>query len=226
MKTGVKVFIAIILTAAIAGGGVWYYQNQKAEKDQKALDDQITALKSKTAESSVTNDNPSGPTTDQVAVTWKTYKNGLYGFNLQYPSNWTLAEKPGSGDDRPVVSLTSPETLANFKAAGDKAGDYSEDISISYYLTVADEPENKINKYGAKTIDQLISTNTAIQKIGSITFGGLPGTEVYWGGLTQNYAILVMNQDHFFKIWLNNVTDKASLSDNTKKILASFQFTN
>jgi len=226
MKTGVKIFVAIVITAAVAGGGVWYYQNQKAEKEQNDLNQRISDLEKKTAESSITDENPSGPTTDQVAVTWKTYKNGLYGFNLQYPSNWTLIEKPGTGDDRPVVSLTSPETLANFKTAGDKAGDYSEDVSIHYYQTVADEPENKINKYGAKTIDQLISTNTAIQKIGSITFGGLPGTEVYWGGLTQNYAILVMNQDHFFKIWLNNVTDKAILSDSLKKIISSFQFTN
>jgi hypothetical protein len=226
MKTGAKVFIAVLLTAAIAGGGVWYYQNQKAEKDKKALNDQITTLQNKTAQSTVTDDNPAGPTTDQVAVTWKTYKNGLYGFNLQYPSTWTLTEKANTGDEKSVVSLASPETTATYKAANGKEGVNPDDFSVYYYQTVADETENKTNSYGATSIDTLISTNTAIKKIGAVTFGGLPATDVYWGGLTKNYAILAMNQDHFFKIFLNNVSDKANLSDNLKKIIASFQFTN
>jgi hypothetical protein len=125
-----------------------------------------------------------------------------------------------------VVSLASPETVNAYKTANGQEGVYPDDFSVYYYFSVADEYENKTNNYGARNIDQLISTNTAIQKIGDITFGGLPSTEVYWSGLGKYYAILTMKDDHLYKIWFNTADDKAKLSEIEKKIISSFQFTN
>lgn len=226
MSTGFKVTISIIITAIIIGGGTYYYLNQKAEQEKTDLNNQISDLENEPVTSTITDENPNGPVDNQETVSWKTYKNGLYGFNLQYPSNWTLAEGvQGGSTDKSVVSLASPETTAAFKAANGKEGAYSDDFSIYYYISVADEAENKANNYGAKTIDQLISTNPAIQKIGSTTLGGLPATDVYWSGLGKYYAILAMKQDHLLKVWFSNIDDKANLTDTEKKIISSVQFT-
>lgn len=226
MSTFLKITLSVLLTAVVVGGGVWYFIDKKADEEKKQLNQRISDLEKQNTESQVTNENPEGPAANQQAISWKTYKNGKYGFNLQYPSTWTITENAGSNYDKSVVSLASPETVSAFNAANGQEGIYSDDISVYYYISVADEAENKENNYGARTIDQLITTNKAIEKIGSVTLGGLASTEVYWGGLGKYYTILTMKDDHLFKTFFSNVSDKAKLTETEKKILSSFQFTN
>lgn len=213
MKNFGKNLLLVIITAAIVGGGVYYYLNKKSDQDKQNLNNQIEDLRQQTTGSSISDENPEGPSIDQEAISWKTYKNGSYGFTLQYPATWTIEEGVVENGDKSVVALNNPAT------------DRADDFAVYYYLSVTEESENQAQNLGAKTIDELVSKDDSITKIGSMKLGGLPATDVYWKTTNSNYVILAMSQDHLFKIWLGGSENKESLTEIDKKIIASFQFT-
>lgn len=228
MSNFMKIAISIFVTIIVVGGGVYYFMNRQATDDKAGLQTQIDSLNKQVTDLKTTTTSTATTTipvaTDETA-SWKTYTNSTYGFSVKYPADWTTKEAGGSNYDKSVVSLASPETTAAFQAANGQEGAYSDDISIYYYASVADEAENKANSLGATTIDQLIQKNDAIKKIGSTAIGGVAATDVYWGGLGSYYAILVTKNNHLFKIWFNNISDKGKLTTIEKTILSTFQFT-
>lgn len=53
------------------------------------------------------NDEIVGSSNTQIA-SWETYKNDKYGFEINYPSNWTIKENNPSDDNHYVVYITNP----------------------------------------------------------------------------------------------------------------------
>jgi hypothetical protein len=152
---------------------------------------------------------------------WKTYRNEEYNYEVKYPNDWVLDEKI-----KETVTLNSPENEKIRKdiEAGKVYGEgYMRDIIISYYSSVSEEPENKANKFGAVTIDELIQRDILITPLGQITFAGEKAYEVSWGGFIATYSILVEKNNHLYKITFGN-RDKSELTETEKQILSTFKF--
>lgn len=159
---------------------------------------------------------------------WNVYQNKKYGFRIDYPSDWKIEEKI-SDSARQYIDLISPQTLEKQKkveeqkARGEFYESFASDVSIFYYSSVSEEFANKENKWGAKTLDELIKKNIEIQKIGNIQINGINGVEVIWHGEGDSYSVFIENKGYLYEIIFNNREDKTSLSDTERKIISSFR---
>lgn len=94
-KSGIKastVILVAVLVAILFGGGAYAYANNKAEKEKKDLNAQITELQSQVSSAKTT------------TADWKTYTNPTFGYSIKYPTAWT--EKQGR-----VLDQTSEDQL-------------------------------------------------------------------------------------------------------------------
>jgi outer membrane murein-binding lipoprotein Lpp len=119
MSTGMIVGIAVIV-AILFGGGAYAYVNNKAEKEKKDLNAQITELQSQVSSATTaTTTTPSSSTsttaaTDETA-SWKTYTSDKYGFSIKYPSNRKIDNAcvplgaDANGEAVCIVPLTSQD---------------------------------------------------------------------------------------------------------------------
>ncbi len=116
-KTWFWILIAVILTAIIVGGGVYYFENKRATEAKNDLNNQITnlqsqidTLKSSTATSNsststnptTSNPNTSATTADETA-NWQTYTNSKYGWSIKYPSSITVKDNGAQGTSLKIV---------------------------------------------------------------------------------------------------------------------------
>lgn len=159
--------------------------------------------------------------TDTNAQDWKTYQNGKSGFEIKYPTNWMALENSGDNSDRSIISLVSPETQEMIQ---NRKTDSSCDLSIYYYFSVADEPENKINEFKATTLEEMIDKNRMITRIGQTTLGGEQATDVIWGGAGAYYTVLSDHANHLYKISSCNKERRNALTKTEMTILESFKF--
>ena len=123
MSTGVIIGIAVIV-AIIFGGGAYAYVNNKAEKEKKDLNAQITELQgqvssattatiSTTAISSVTasattakSATASTSATSETA-SWKTYTNEKYGFSFKYPETMEIKDTLNPDSSKSAENMVS-----------------------------------------------------------------------------------------------------------------------
>jgi hypothetical protein len=166
------------------------------------------------------NMNPNSQTDSQIQD-WKTYQNNKYGFEIKYPTNWTILENAGDNSDRSVVSLVSSETQEMIR---DRKTSSSCDLSVYYYPSIIDEPENKINKLKAITLEEMINKNNMITRIGQIDLDGEQATDVVWGGAGAYYTILSDHANHLYKISSCNKEQRDALTQTESAILESFKF--
>lgn len=149
---------------------------------------------------------------------WQTYSNDTYGFSFKYPSDYISMDKSGSNYDQSVISIFSPGAQKNMK----ENEPYSESLSVYYYNSIDDEPENKANDLKATNIDELLQKNSMIKKNESIKVDNEDAVSVIWGGNDAYYVVLVMHENHLYKLWFG---DTMELSPTQKNILSTFKFT-
>lgn len=102
MKKIWVVVISVVVTAIIVGGGVYWYEKNKSDKDKATLNTQISDLNARIATlASQTADAVTAKTAadaqaaaDAAAATaaanaWKNYTNADYGFHLTFTDGWT-----------------------------------------------------------------------------------------------------------------------------------------
>ena len=152
---------------------------------------------------------------------WKTYRNETYGFMVRYPDNWEMRQNTGQNSDSSVISLTSPETR---KLMQDRATDSSCDLSVYYYPSIADEPENEYNHDHAVTLEEMMSRNPMIAPVGQIELSGQKATDVVWGGNGAYYTILAIRNSHLYKVQFCRKEYKDTLSVIEMGIIRTFQF--
>lgn len=94
MSTFWKVFISVVATIIVIGGGVYYVMQRQIDSirndNLKQIDDlnkQIKTLKPTTSATTTP-----ATTTDETA-NWKTYSNSTYGFSFKYPATFTVADE-------------------------------------------------------------------------------------------------------------------------------------
>ncbi|MFH1537063.1 MAG: hypothetical protein ABID45_03685 [Patescibacteria group bacterium] len=151
----------------------------------------------------------------------QTYASDEYGFKFKYPDSWSLTENKENNYNFPVVSAVSPETQVAFD---NKKVLYANDISLYYYPSVAEEPENQINNLGATNLQNLIEKNPMITNIGPIMIGNIKASEVIWGGQGSYYTILIEHNSHLYKILFGNIDNKSKLNEVEKQIISTFEF--
>jgi hypothetical protein len=201
--------LAVILIVGI----VWYGKN----KGQQAVDNQKNPLVNQEKQNV---DNNQSQSDTNIINNRKTYKNDKYGFEMKYPSNWKMSENSGNNSDPSVVSFISPETQ---KLIEQKRIQTNCDLSVYYYNSIADEPEND-NELA--TIKEMIDNNQLITKIGTTKLGDKEAIDVVWGGYGAYYTILSENKGHLYKVFFCDKDSKDKLTAIDKNILDSFRFLN
>lgn len=125
-----KIVLAVISTALVISGGVYYWQNSQTIEP--------------TDETSTTNTNPAtetGVDTSVSEINQYKYKNSTYGFSLVFPKTWgTIKEKQGNGGKiYAVIQLEAADLTGKFiKIQVVKNEDKNDPAVIDYpqkYLT-------------------------------------------------------------------------------------------
>ncbi|MBU0999707.1 hypothetical protein KKG24_05435 [Patescibacteria group bacterium] len=98
MSTGMIIGIAVMV-AIVFGGGAYAYVNNKAEKEKKDLNVQITELQKISA---VSDASSNADTSD-----WKTYTNDVFKYTIKYPNNYQLADDCYNKDENQRSSWSS-----------------------------------------------------------------------------------------------------------------------
>ena len=124
MSTGMVIGIAVIV-AIVFGGGAYAYVNNKATKEKKDLNAQITELQSQVSSATAaTTTTPSASTKTTTAATnsttddtanWKSFKSTefSFGYTLYYPPTFSVTEGLDGGlvikseDGYPLFDLFS-----------------------------------------------------------------------------------------------------------------------
>jgi hypothetical protein len=83
-----KIILAVVITAILVGGGVYYWQTQNSVP--------ADAPTTEEAEPTIT-DNEPAPVAEvdeelTIANNWQTYQSQSYGFNISYPQGWVYEE--------------------------------------------------------------------------------------------------------------------------------------
>lgn len=103
MKKIWVIVISVVATAIVVGGGVYFFEKNRTDKDKDKLNAQINSLTNQVAaletqlatetaakvtpSTTTTSSTASAPTNDPAA--WKAYTNADYGFHLTFADGWT-----------------------------------------------------------------------------------------------------------------------------------------
>lgn len=220
MSTFWKIFITVILTAAVVGGGGYWYMNKKATSDKAKLQSQIDDLSKQVTE---LKSSSSTTTTDETA-NWKTYTNATYGFSFKYPSDWSKEEF--GNNSQVIVSSADTKQLVD---EGKLHPGYANNLVVTYYSTINSENARGGSWEGQRTYsnlaDYFTDAKAAKQKTGETTVGGVKAYEVGITGLGGNFGIMIERSNGIYELSFERRTKKSELTQDEKNILSTFQFT-
>lgn len=232
-----KVFIGVVVTLAVAGGGTYYYMNQKLEDEKSGLQSQITELNelvkdlqaSGIAETTTGSTDDSATTETDETADWKTYTNDEYGFSFKYPGDWdqgqATPENTKNLDPFSLLVFVGPDATKNME----KGGPYG--IStIRVYDSL-----NKANQFyetSATSLSGLLSdlsqksdptvTDVASARIGNTNgYVADAGPNVYGGG---KYYFVKDTPERIYTIHFFTAHENYDQSKEAQ-ILSTFQFT-
>lgn len=214
MKRILIVSFGFFALAAVVGGVFWLGKKDKAMKEPYGEQNNMQQQNVDNLDNSVEKD---------IDISnWNIYKNEKYGYVVRYPEGWVL-----KNENLREVSLNSEENEGNLEKikTGAMYGEgYMEDVIISYYESVANEPENIENHLGAKSLDDLVNTNVLISRIEKVKFSGEDAWLVKRGGFGAYLTVLTVHNGHLYQIMFGNREERENLTETDKGILDSFSF--
>ena len=215
-----KIFISIVITIAVAGGGIYYLMQKQIDsirsdnQDQMdTLNKQIASLKS-TASTTAAPATTTTPTTTDETANWKTYTSS-YGYSFKYPTNWIL-----NSSDPNVVAINSPENEA---LKGQNYEGYMMDIAFNYYDNLSAADGNNPKKY--QSFSDWINDTGYFSGMTKTTLGDVVAYDGAEGGFGAYYINVAEHGSHYFKVLFGNAESKSKLTSTDSKILDTFQFT-
>ena len=208
--TGILVIIAV---AIVLVGGAMLIQNVKIKNQNDSA-----KFQNETADSSAK---------ALATADWKTYKNGEYGFEFKYPSNWILNNQKYTTN---AVSVISPEN--DLLAKKTFEGSY---YYINFSVNICDRQSVNCLMGGTyvdmknKTILDFLNDQTpyrSYQKSSSmpeVNVDGVKGYGIIAGGFGANYEIILERNNKIYVIDFPSSENELTLEQ--KIILSTFKFT-
>src|SRR3989338_746829 len=80
--------VAVVVTAVVVGGGVFWLMSNRLVSEQAALEQKITDLQNQITQSQ----SASEAEGEVDTLNWKTYQNEEYGFMVKYPNEYSVKE--------------------------------------------------------------------------------------------------------------------------------------
>lgn len=148
---------------------------------------------------------------------WKTYKNDQLGIQFSYPKEWKLESKVETNQS--VISITSPDILGQNETHKKCCG---ADISFYSYSSIADVPGNQYHVQ-AKTLDDYISGDELIQKLGNRKVGNTEMIETIQGGNGAYYTLMKDLNGTIYIVYFSYAGSKKELRDVDEVILSTLK---
>jgi outer membrane murein-binding lipoprotein Lpp len=209
---------AVLVSALVAGSGVYAYQRRQADSQKNDLQAQIDTLKNQVEESkavmatstplptAMASATPTSSPASDATANWKTYRNNELGFTIKHPSNLE------------VKFFSDSNTVSFSEAGGSRPGVIAVSVNSS-----------------TKTLDQFL----ADLKDGKLVSGEVKTTldskAAYEGvdqGLTNQYGIYSVSNGKEFRLLVpTNGKDalsdlKGGMSSTQQLMVGSFRFLN
>lgn len=213
ISTGALVTVAVIVTIAF-GGGAYAYVSQKAAKEKKALNAQITELQKQSSTSQTATSTASTAST----ADWKTYTNSDYNYSIKYPSNYYVKDTCGNDEkSNKTYALITKKKLGNDVI---DCSSYKGLVEMSV-LTIQVESDTSTDFSGG-------SSSTSLEVIGGQSwkkyiFQYDPNSQL---DSSNNSTLLAFtkNGKAYLINWINS-DSKGSHDSSIDGILSTFQFT-
>ena len=210
MSTGMIIGIAV-LVAIIFGGGAYAYVNNKAEKEKKDLNAQITQLQSQVSSAKTAITTPGTTTTTDETASWKSYSDTTTGFSFKYPENFTIYDGNSSADWATRSGKNKLNVSALKMAANGKTNGLGSD------LDQVKKDSDIINAIKNKTIlnvPGLDAKNVTVKTIGSTNFLIIfPGSAEGCFCWTANYITVVGDYFVEFSSHVSNRNAETAITD-------------
>ena len=84
----------VLATAAIIGGGVWYYMNQNEQAQTKSYNDSVASLQKQIDELKTKQTSAATKTTPTTSTADVAYTNTFANFSFKIPAGYTVGEQP------------------------------------------------------------------------------------------------------------------------------------
>jgi hypothetical protein len=140
VKSLVPVVVSsVLISALIAGGGIYVYLKSISDKNQTDLQNQINILKAQVSASNAVTTTPTATATAtptasaQATANWKTYTSNTYGLTIKYPNDWVTLDY-SLYNKASIIGLASPTSAAYL--AKNSGGDGATDIIVKEKLTI------------------------------------------------------------------------------------------
>ncbi|MDO8471816.1 MAG: hypothetical protein Q7S64_01525 [bacterium] len=217
--TVVEAVVIVVLIAVVVAGISMAKKKTATSTDVGSVTTEPTTTPATTEAKKTETKTTTAAKTDKTAD-WKTFSSNQYGYSVKYPAAWKVEDISKFG----IVTFADPTKQAdNEKQKQGDGGELVYNIVIVYASSVATESENVSNKWGAKTLAELMAKTDMITPIGDTTLGGQPAKDMIIRGYMP-YTIMSIHNGHFYKV-ATFAAGKNDLSTEVKQILASFTFT-
>lgn len=213
MKTIQTIIIAVVLTAVSVGGGVYYYQNHKIERELAGQKDQIANLQSQ-----VDRLVKQGRTTNQTTAKtsdWKIYSNPSLKYSIRYPSDWILNTQYINDG---TLFLLTKQRKADI-IAGKAVRVF--DISVKVYNSSAELPNNESKNLSFKEWIEQEADSFGFGQRQPVVVDGVSGYQGVGSGENKSYMIFVQKDDFIYQIETGDTTQP---TETEQEIINSFKF--
>jgi len=190
MSTGMIIGIAVIV-AIVFGGGAYAYVNNKAKKEKKDLNAQITELQSQVSSATTATTVPSSSTSAIADATanWKTYSNEEYVYEIKYPQDWKTKE-------RSLMSDLGHRDFVWIQSNGDEFSVDIWDFSFYSYDQLAEPPPGGIDPDTINKKEVIIDGQPAIElSYVAVGDGGLGAREIKKVFIQKNQLLYIISYD-------------------------------
>lgn len=211
------IIIIALLSAGLAGGGVWYWQNQQLKKQKQDSDKQIQDLQKQvddlrkeeeTSKEETSMDTDSSETSDET-INWKTYTNSKYKFSIKYPDNYFIFQETNTSD-KFILELVHNK-YKNFE------GEFP-------YMTVTVHPKK------TSDLEVWIKNNTdeftALSNLKKATIAGIAGYSFQAEGLFTSYNYALANGSNTYAYVFSNNDSSENGKKDFNLMINSFKFIN
>jgi hypothetical protein len=208
--------VAIVTAVGLAVAAVVWFGRGPQQQVQPVQKKQINSSKGQATAQTTSK-------ADETAD-WKTYSNSQFGFEVKYPSNWTINfDKPQQSSDSFYLMLASPETK---KIARDEAGENPMyDLNIQTYKSLKDFNGGEDGKI-KNLLDSLnqMKKDETIVSLRETSVNGLKAYEVNQNGMGSPYTLYIESKSgKIYELWFNKEQERKYFSAIENQILSTFK---